>query len=75
VAWNAAFSGGIGTNMIWAFGVLGIYFFTSLYLQSYLGFSPTKAGLAFVPMALCLAVAAVLSPRVTQPTGTTPGCG
>jgi EmrB/QacA subfamily drug resistance transporter len=63
---NAAFSGGIGTNMIWAFGVLGIYFFTSLYLQGNLGFSPSKAGLAFVPMALCLAIAAVLSPRVTQ---------
>ena len=59
-----AFSGGIGTMMIWAFGVLGIYFFTSLYLQGNLGFSPTKAGLAFVPMALCLALAAALSPRV-----------
>jgi EmrB/QacA subfamily drug resistance transporter len=63
---NTAFSGGIGTMMIWSFGVLGIYFFTSLYLQGILGFSPTKAGLAFVPMALCLAAAAVLSPRVTQ---------
>jgi EmrB/QacA subfamily drug resistance transporter len=61
---SASFSGGIGTMMIWSFGVLGIYFFTSLYLQSNLGFSPTKAGLAFVPMALCLALAAVLSPRV-----------
>jgi EmrB/QacA subfamily drug resistance transporter len=61
---NAAFSGGIGTMMIWSFGVLGIYFFTSLYLQGNLGFSPTKAGLAFVPMALCLALAAALSPRV-----------
>ncbi len=61
---SAAFSGGIGTMMIWSFGVLGIYFFTSLYLQGNLGFSPTKAGLAFVPMALCLAVAAALSPRV-----------
>jgi EmrB/QacA subfamily drug resistance transporter len=66
---NAAFSGGISTMMIWSFGVLGIYFFTSLYLQEYLGFSPTKAGLAFVPMALCLAIAAVLSPRVTQVLG------
>jgi EmrB/QacA subfamily drug resistance transporter len=63
---NAAFSGGIGTMMIWSFGVLGIYFFTSLYLQVILGFSPTKAGLAFVPMALCLAIGAVLAPRVTQ---------
>jgi EmrB/QacA subfamily drug resistance transporter len=62
---SAAFSGGLGTMMIWSFGVLGIYFFTSLYLQGILGFSPTKAGLSFVPMALCLAVAAMLSPRVS----------
>jgi EmrB/QacA subfamily drug resistance transporter len=66
---SAVFSGGLGTMMIWSFGVLGIYFFTSLYLQGILGFSPTKAGLAFVPMALCLAVAAVLSPRVTAVIG------
>ena len=62
---SATFSGGLGTMMIWSFGILGIYFFTSLYLQGSLGFSPTKAGLSFVPMALCLAIAAVLSPRVT----------
>ncbi|HEY1819049.1 MAG TPA: MFS transporter [Trebonia sp.] len=66
---SAAFSGGLGTMMIWSFGVLGIYFFTSLYLQRILGFSPTKAGLAFVPMALCLAVAAILSARVTAMLG------
>jgi EmrB/QacA subfamily drug resistance transporter len=58
------FSGGIGTMMIWAFGILGIYFFTSLYLQETLGFSPVKAGLAFVPMALCIAAFAVIAPRV-----------
>jgi EmrB/QacA subfamily drug resistance transporter len=62
---SVAFSGGLGTMMIWSFGVLGIYFFTSLYIQGVLGFSPTKAGLSFVPMALCLALAAILSPRVT----------
>jgi EmrB/QacA subfamily drug resistance transporter len=66
---NAAFSGGIGTMMIWSFGILGIYFFTSLYLQGNLGFSPTKAGLAFIPMALCLALAATLSPRVVPVLG------
>jgi len=58
------FSGGTGTMMIWSFGILGIYFFTSLYLQNILGFSPTKAGLAFVPMALCVAVFATIAPRV-----------
>jgi len=36
------FSGGTGTMMIWAFGILGIYFFTSLYLQQTLGFSPAR---------------------------------
>jgi EmrB/QacA subfamily drug resistance transporter len=63
------FSGGTGTMMIWAFGILGIYFFTSLYLQEILGFSPTKAGLAFVPMALAIAVSAGIAPRVTARAG------
>jgi EmrB/QacA subfamily drug resistance transporter len=61
---SSAFSGGTGTMMIWGFGILGIYFFTSLYLQNVLGFSPTKAGLAFVPMALCVAVFSAIAPRV-----------
>ena len=63
------FSGGTATMMIWAFGVLGIYFFTSLYLQQTLGFSPVKAGLAFVPMALCVAVFAGLAPQVQARAG------
>src|SRR6516165_2581474 len=63
------FSGGTGTMMIWAFGILGIYFFTSLYLQLTLGFSPVKAGLAFVPMALCVAVFAAIAPRVEAVAG------
>ncbi len=58
------FAGGMTTMMIWAFGILGIYFFTSLYLQGTLGFSPTKAGLAFVPMAIALAVFATIAPAV-----------
>ena len=63
------FSGGSGTIMIWAFGILGIDFFTSLYLQQTLGFSPTKAGVVFVPMALCVAVFAGLAPRVEARAG------
>ncbi len=66
---HRAFSGGTGTMMIWSFGILGIYFFTSLYLQQTLGFSPTKAGLAFVPMALCVALFAALAPRVESLAG------
>jgi EmrB/QacA subfamily drug resistance transporter len=59
-------SGGTAVMMIWAFGVLGIYFFTSLYLQGILGFSPTKAGLAFVPMALFVVLASMVAARVTS---------
>jgi cyanate permease len=55
--------------MIWAFGILGIYFFTSLYLQQTLGFSPVEAGLAFVPMALCVAVFAGIAPRIEARAG------
>ena len=58
---NRVFSGALGALMLWAFGLFGIYFFTSLYLQNVLAFSPTKAGIAFVPMALLMAVSAVLS--------------
>jgi EmrB/QacA subfamily drug resistance transporter len=63
------FSGGTTTMMIWGFSILGIYFFTSLYLQEILGFSPSKAGLSFVPMALFLAVFAAVSPRVVSMLG------
>lgn len=63
------FSGGTSTMMIWAFGILGIYFFTSIYLQEILGFSPTKAGLAFVPMALTVAIFAAIAPMVENRAG------
>jgi EmrB/QacA subfamily drug resistance transporter len=53
---SRVFSGGVATTMLWAFGIFGIYFFTSLYMQGVLGLSPTKAGLAFVPMALAMAL-------------------
>lgn len=58
------FTGGIVALMLWAFGLFGIYFFTSLYLQGVLGFSPTEAGAAFVPMALLMAASAIVSDRV-----------
>jgi predicted MFS family arabinose efflux permease len=64
-----AFSGGLAAMMLWAFGLFGIYFFTSLYLQDVLGFSPTEAGLAFLPMALCMVAGAVASEQVARAAG------
>ncbi len=64
------FTGGVITGGIWSFGVFGVYFFSALWLQNVLGFSPTEAGTAFVPMALIMAVVAVLSQRVGALLGT-----
>jgi EmrB/QacA subfamily drug resistance transporter len=66
---SRVFSGGTAVMMLWAFGIFGIYFFTSIYLQSILGFSPTEAGLAFVPMAVCLALFASVAPPVASRIG------
>jgi EmrB/QacA subfamily drug resistance transporter len=66
---NRAFAGGTAAVMLWAFGLFGIYFFTSLYLQNVLGFSASKAGLAFVPMALLMAAGAAVSDRVASRIG------
>ena len=64
------FTGGTATLVLWGFGVLGVYFFTPLYLQVVLGFSPTRAGLAFVPMALLMAASATAAPLVAGKAGT-----
>ena len=66
---SRVFSGGTSVIMMWAFGIFGIYFFTSLYLQGILGFSPVKAGLAFVPMALFVAVFAGIAGPVAARIG------
>ena len=66
---DRVFSGGIIAIVMWGFGLFGIYFFTSLYLQNVLGFSPTVAGAAFVPMALLMAVGATVAERVASAVG------
>lgn len=57
------FTGGLLAMGLWAFGVFGVYFYMALYLQDVLGFTPTEAGAAFIPMAIITAAGAVLAPR------------
>jgi EmrB/QacA subfamily drug resistance transporter len=63
---DRVFSGALGALMLWAFGLFGIYFFTSLYMQGVLGFSPTRAGVTFVPMALFMAATAASSEGIAR---------
>ena len=44
-----------------ALAMFGVFFFVSLYMQKVLGFSPTKAGAAFLPMTLLIILVAPLA--------------
>ena len=60
------------TQVIGMAGFYSAFFFLTLYMQNVLGFSPTRAGLGYVPVAAMVVVAAgvgtVLIPRVgTRP--------
>jgi len=63
------FSGGLVALMMWGFGLFGIYFFTSLYLQGVLGFTAFEAGIAFFPMTVVNFVVAMTIPRLTAKCG------
>ncbi|MEU4699388.1 DHA2 family efflux MFS transporter permease subunit [Nonomuraea dietziae] len=63
---SRVFTGGTLAMGLWSFGVFGIYFFSALWLQNSLGFTPVEAGAAFVPMALVMAVVALQSQRLAR---------
>jgi EmrB/QacA subfamily drug resistance transporter len=50
----------------------GMWFFLSLYLQQVLGYSPIRAGLAFLPMTLCIVIGSTVASRIVQRVGTKP---
>ncbi|GAA3130858.1 MFS transporter [Planomonospora alba] len=64
-----AFTGGVIAQVLWGLGVNGVFFFTALFLQEVLGFSPTASGLAFVPLALLVAVVTPLVPLAERRIG------
>jgi predicted MFS family arabinose efflux permease len=51
------------TQVIAMAGFYSVFFFLTLYMQNVLGFSPTRAGLAYVPVAGMVAVSAGASTR------------
>jgi EmrB/QacA subfamily drug resistance transporter len=50
----------------------GMWFFVSLYLQQVLGYSPIRAGLAFLPMSLTIAVFSTVASRFVIRIGAKP---
>ncbi len=47
----------------------GMWFFLSLYLQQVLGYTPLKAGLAFLPMTSCIVIGSVFASRAVPRIG------
>jgi EmrB/QacA subfamily drug resistance transporter len=60
------------TQVIAMAGFYSMFFFLTLYMQNVLGFSPTRAGLAYVPVAAMVAVSAGAGTAVITRTGTRP---
>ena len=50
----------------------GMWFFVSLYLQQVLGYSPIRAGLAFLPMTLCIVIGSTAASRLVGRFGPRP---
>lgn len=55
--------------MVVSFGMLGIFFPMTLFLQEVLGFTPVKAGLTMAPMSLMILVGAPISGRLSDRIG------
>src|SRR5258708_437327 len=61
-----------GTQIIATAGFFSMFFFITVYMQNVLRYSPTKAGTAYVPVALGVAISAGICSRLSVRTGTRP---
>jgi EmrB/QacA subfamily drug resistance transporter len=53
---SRAFAGGVAVQILWGVGFNGVLFYSSLFLQQVLRFSPTRTGSVFLPPAVVIAV-------------------
>ncbi len=61
-----AFTAAITTSFISFLGMIGALFLLPIFAQNFLGFSVTKSGYLFIPMALCLMIAVQIGARISQ---------
>lgn len=66
---SATFSASIASSALVSFGMFGILFFLSLFLQQVQGYSAMQAGLRFLPMMGAVAVTAPLAGRMAGKIG------
>jgi EmrB/QacA subfamily drug resistance transporter len=66
---NATFLGANVVVLLVTFAMFGVLFFVSLYLQNVLGYSPVRAGAAFLPMTMLIVLIAPLAGRFSDRVG------
>ena len=66
---SGAFTGANLVAMFVSLGMFGVFFFVSLYIQNILGFSPTKAGAAFLPMTMLIILVAPIAGHASDRIG------
>jgi EmrB/QacA subfamily drug resistance transporter len=66
---NATFTGANLVLLLVALAMFGVFFFLSLYMQNILGYSPVKAGVAFLPMTVLIMVIAPPAGRLSDRRG------
>jgi EmrB/QacA subfamily drug resistance transporter len=65
-------SGSFAARLLLVAGMFGMFFFLTQFLQDVLGFSPLKAGAAFLPMTLALFVVSRYAPKLLPRFGPKP---
>lgn len=66
---NPTFTGASLVVLLVALAMFGVFFFMSLYMQNILGYSPVRAGAAFLPMTLLIVAIAPLTGRISDRVG------
>ncbi|MFH7594046.1 MFS transporter [Streptomyces racemochromogenes] len=65
-------AGTYGIMLFLACAIFGMFFFLTLFVQNVLGFSPLRAGLAFLPVSVMVAVSATFTSRLLPRFGPKP---
>ena len=64
-----SFTGANIVAMLVSLGMFGVFFFVSLFIQNILGFTPTQAGAAFLPMTILIIIVAPIAGKMSDRIG------